>query len=192
MHRLVHSAVIAVFVVTFSVMEAFHPGFTALAQEVSPAAADSVPSTVISIGTIASNFLSAVLATAAPIIAFYAVKIIAKLAEGVGLSVNDSMRDRLDDLAVNFLNKLDPAQKKLLAGKYEIDVGSQIAKQLIEYVALHGAEIVSKLGGKIGTPEFESAMVARANKVINDPAKPTPPEITPPSSQPVAAVVGAT
>ncbi|MDB5177585.1 MAG: hypothetical protein JWN75_1253 [Candidatus Saccharibacteria bacterium] len=164
----------------------------AFAQAVSTVQACDPTSTTCSVGTVANTILQAVLAAFAAVITPLIILLVSRLATGVGVSVNDAQRQMLDKAVTNGLNVLAPKIGPLLNGKFQVEVGSEAARMLVNYVNEHATAAVAYLAKDKTSASFEEAIVARANKSLNDPGTPTPAEITPPATQAIASVVAST
>ena len=146
------------------------------------------PSVMDRVLEVSNTVLWTVLAIATPIIATLIVNMLVKIAAGIGFSMDEAQRRRLQELVVNGLNALASRKDIRPAKGAVIEAGSTAAEFVTDYVKEHGPKTVAALAKDPDSASFKEAIIARANKALNDPAEPTPAVITPDHGMQVVVV----
>lgn len=160
----------------------------ALAQTTTvPTATD----TVVDYGNIIWSLAGAALMAAAAWIAAKLVPILSGVLEGVGISLTEARKKALQDLVINGIHYASEKIVKpaLTSGKLTVDVKSQLVAEVVNYVAMHGGQLLEAMGVSPNSTEFRVAVEARVEKALVDPATPTPAAVTPPEGRPKEVTV---
>lgn len=101
----------------------------------------------------------------------------------MGIATTDMMKNQLQAIVVNGIN--DGAAKaeekaKTIKG---LDVKSDALASAVQYTQMHGAQIITALGLDPKSGAAVEAINARIQTALNDPATPTPANITPVSGK---------
>lgn len=161
----------------------------AYAQDQAPTVVTTTADTMVNLGDIFSSLLSIVVTFFAVPFGALLINFALKLVQGAGVSVTEARKTQLQGLVVNGINWAAKELGTQLQGKMTVDVKSRLIKEVIDYVQLHGADLLKSLGVKPDSPEIATAVAARVEKALNDPSQPTPPAVTPPSGQVTKVVV---
>ena len=97
-----------------------------------------------------------------------------KLMKNLGIDTTKQQNELIDDMVKNALN--DAAARAGVAAtslNLSVPVKNQIVQQAVEYVQQHGAETIKALGLDPQSGEAVSAIKAKMESVLVDPAKPT-------------------
>lgn len=156
----------------------------ALAQEPT-----TTTQTIVNVGDIIGSVASALLLALAVPIAGLIVNAGFKFLQGMGVAVTDSRKAQLQELVVNGINYAASLSKEKLKGRMPVDVKSAIVKEAIDYVLLHGNDLLKLLGVDPQSAEARSGIEARVERALNDPTSPTPPEVTPDVGKPASVTV---
>jgi len=151
----------------------------AFALVLGTASAFAQTDTIISIGSLASDILVPLLTAFATVIAAFIVGIVYRFLKGAGIAIDETYRQRLQELVINGINWGAQQLGDSVRGKGEVDVKSMLLVNVLEYVRTHGTELFSKWGVSPNTPAFEQAIEARMTRALVDPAVPTPAAVTP-------------
>lgn len=128
--------------------------------------------TTISIGTLAGQVLTWILAVFSVPIGGFVVQIVAKYAAKIGVDLDDTRRERLQEIVVNGLHAAAANIPKSIDGKLPFDVKSKLMADTIRYTQAHGADTLKKLGLKPDSANAQEAITARAEVALADPAVP--------------------
>lgn len=145
---------------------------------------DVTADTKISIGTLAGQALTWIAAAFSVPAGALIVGILTRILQGVGFSLTEAWRKRLEDAIVNGINYAAPKASGALEGRLTVDVKSKLLKDVIEYVAAHIPDTLKKLGIDVNTPEGKAVIAARVEKALNSPTTPTPANVTPAAARP--------
>jgi 6,7-dimethyl-8-ribityllumazine synthase len=89
--------------------------------------------------------------------------------QGVGFSLQEAARKRLEELVTNGLALGAAKVAKTVDGKFNVDMKSQVLKETVDYVEKHGEETLQKLGVLPGSTNSTEVIEARAEKQLADP-----------------------
>lgn len=157
-----------------------------LAQVAAPVAQNTITTTApvssettISVGTIGGQVLTwLAVVFGAPIGALASAFLYrAFMAAGVKMSID--LRDKLQSIIVNGLNKGADLAQQELAGRGTIEIKNAAVAHAVAYAQDHGAETMKALGIDPNSNEAIDVIKARIETAINDVNTPTPPSITP-------------
>lgn len=143
------------------------------------------PNTLVNVGEIIGSLGYALLWAFAPAIAALLVGLIFNLIKGSGMALTSQRKEQFQQLIVNGIHWGADFLKQRTAGTtLTVDVKSQLVKKVLEYVSIHGQKIIKDLGVKPDSPELATAVEARVTRALNDPATPTPANVTPEEGRP--------
>lgn len=128
--------------------------------------------TTISVGTIAGQVLTWVLAAFAVPIGGFIVQLLYKLAAKAGVTLDDARRERLQEIVENGLHLAAASVSKDLNGKIPLAVKSQVLAQVVAYTQMHGADTLKALGLEPQGILAVDAIKARTEKALADPTVP--------------------
>lgn len=128
--------------------------------------------TTVSVGTIAGQVLTWILAAFAVPIGGFVVLVLSKFAAGVGFSLDDARRARLQEIVVTGLHAGAAVLTRNFDGKIPINLKSTLLANTVRYVQEHGADTLKALGLDPTSPEAVAAIQARAERALADPAVP--------------------
>lgn len=140
---------------------------------------DVTSDTRISIGTYAGQALMWVVTVFAVPLAGLLVGIFYRILKGVGFSLDEAWRKRLESAVVNGINATAPKLAGMAQGRLSVDVKSKLVKDVIDYLATHVPDTLAKLNIDVTTPAGQAVIAGRVEKALNDPTVPTPPSVTP-------------
>lgn len=97
-------------------------------------------------GLLGQLILTIVTLFGAPI-AWYLVKLVARLAHQAGFDLDEARRARLQEMVENGLREAATRTGTALGGKLEIGTRQMLVTEAAAYLAKHGAETLAKLNG---------------------------------------------
>jgi hypothetical protein len=100
-----------------------------------------------------------------------------KLAAMLGVQTTQQMNDRLKEAVQNGLNDAASKAQVSVDGKFNVQVKNKVVAQAIEYVKVHQADTIKALGLDPNGGEVVSALRAKAETIIADPALATNPAL---------------
>lgn len=173
-------------------MKASHKAILALAFVLAfavPALAQTAPPTTVSTGDLAGQAIGWLVAVFGVPVGTLLAAWLYRLFALAGVQTTDLMRQRLQELIVNGLNRGASSAQERLAGKGTIAIKDEAVAQTVRYVQQHGAETLKYLGVDPTSNKAVDAIKARIETAIADAAVPTPPVLGGPA--PAAVVKGA-
>lgn len=102
----------------------------------------------------------------------------------LGIQVNNENKAQLQALVVNGINAGYAKAKVQASTLSPLELKGRVAELAIDYVQSHGEKIIKATGLDPKDGEVVDAIRARVETALNDPATPTPAEITPKTGQP--------
>lgn len=164
--------------------------FAADGTSVPPATTPPVVVTpVISTGTYAGEVLTWLAAAFAGPVGLLITAALWKLFKLLGVQVTDQMKDQLQGIIVNGLNKGAANISTRLEGQGKIEIKNAIVADAVKYTQDHAGETMKALGLDPHSGAAVEAIKARIETALNDPSAPTPPVITPDEGKPPIAVI---
>lgn len=151
--------------------------------------APAVPVAVVSTGTYAGEVLTWLAAAFAVPLGGIATAALWKLFKFLGVQVTDQMKDQLQGIIVNGLNKGAANLSDKLQGQGKVEIKNAIVADAVKYTQDHAGETMKALGLDPQSGAAVEAIKARIETALNDPGTPTPPIITPAVGTPDVAVV---
>jgi hypothetical protein len=136
--------------------------------------APAPPKAVIDTGGIAGEIIQWVIATFGTVIAGYVVLLVKRLAAKAGVQLSQQASDRLDQIVLNGLHAGANEAQRDLRGKGQVEVKNDTLASMVTYAQAHGADTLKVLGVDPNDPATVAALRARAERLIADPAVPTP------------------
>lgn len=130
--------------------------------------------TVISLGTLAGQVLTWVMAVFGTAVGSLLTAWLYRLFTKAGVDITDAMRDRLHQMVVNGLNIGAATATADLAGKGQVAIKNQAIATAVRYVQEHGAEELKALGVDPMSNIAVDAIKARIQTAITDANSPTP------------------
>lgn len=152
-------------------------------------AVPAVPVAVVSTGTWAGEVLTWLAAAFAGPVGLLITAALWKLFKLLGVQVTDQMKDQLQGIIVNGLNKGAANLSDKLQGQGKVEIKSAIVADAVKYTQDHAGETMKALGLDPQSGAAVEAIKARIETALNDPGTPTPPIITPAAGTPDVAVV---
>lgn len=139
--------------------------------------------TTISVGTWASETLKWVWTVVGTVLSTfiggYLIGWLRKLAAKAGVELTDAMKAQLQGQVVNGINAFVAASADWMKGKGQVEIKNELTAYVLGYVQTHGVDVLKKLGVDIQSADFKESIAGRVEKALNDPAAPTPPQLTP-------------
>lgn len=148
------------------------------------------PVAIIDTGAIAGQVLTWVIATFGATIGASLTALLIRLAKKAGLQGADLLRNRLQALIVNGLNRGAAEAARDLAGHGKIEIKSAAVGKTVEYVQAHGADTLKALGLDPTSPATVEAIKARIESAIADPSTPTNPILNTAAQPPIGQQAG--
>jgi hypothetical protein len=145
--------------------------------------APPVDSQSISLGSWGGAVLEWLLVLIAPTLATLVSMVLYKALTWLGVQVDQTQRDKLQDIVVNGVNLFGHQLAGKLQGRSLIQVHDELALSVLSYVKDHGKEVINSLGLDVDDPKLPQVISARVARALSDPMAPTPPELTPPEVQ---------
>lgn len=129
---------------------------------------DSLPSW----GTVISGLLVTLLGVYGAPIVKALVAFLTERTGAAGAIAKMFLGDRLDGMIQNGMLKAAQDIGKYIDGRWVITDHNSFQARVAQYIQDHGSDLIKKLGGEIGTPQFQDAIKARTLKQFADPAFP--------------------
>jgi hypothetical protein len=130
--------------------------------------------TVISLGTLAGQVLTWVMAVFGVPVGTLLTAWLYRLFTKAGVDITDAMRDRLQQMVVNGLNIGAATATTELAGKGQIAIKNRAIQRAVLYVQEHGAQELKAMGINPTSNIAVDAINARIQTAITDANTPTP------------------
>lgn len=144
--------------------------------------------TTISIGTLAGQVLTWIMAAFAPLIGSLIAALLWRMLGRLGIEATDALRTRLQEIIVNGLNSAAKIADEKMKGRSAIDIKSNIIAATVIYTQAHGSETMKALGLDPHSGAAVEAIKARIETAVADPASPTPAVMNPPAPLPTPVV----
>ncbi len=128
----------------------------------------------ISVGTLASEVLTWVVAVFGVPIGTLLTAWLYRLFAKAGIDMTDAMRARLQDTVINGINFGAKIAEAEMAGKGQIAIKNRAIEHAISYVQEHGAAELKKVGVDPYSGTAVDAIRARIETAITDASAPTP------------------
>lgn len=139
--------------------------------------------TTISVGTLAGQVLTWVVAVFGVPIGSLLTAWLYRLFQQAGVTMTDSMRARLQEMVVNGLNIGVARATAGMDGKAPLQIKNEAVEHAINYVQLHGADELKALGFDPSSNIAVDAIKARIETAITDTNTPTPKVLDAPISE---------
>lgn len=140
--------------------------------------------TTISVGTLAGQVLTWVVAVFGVPIGSLLTAWLYRLFQQAGVTMTDSMRARLQEMVVNGLNIGVAKATAGMTGKAPVQIKNEAVEHAIDYVQLHGANELKALGFDPSSNIAVDAIKARIETAITDINTPTPKVLDVPTAAP--------
>jgi len=143
--------------------------------------------TTISVGTLAGQVLTWLVAAFGVPIGGLLTAWLYRLFNLAGIQAADGLRTKLQEIIVNGLNAGAKTVSEDAQGRGQIEIKNAVVAQAVTYAQAHGADTLKQLGLDPQSGAAVEAIKARIETAINDPAQPTPPVLDAPGVVPKAA-----
>jgi hypothetical protein len=143
--------------------------------------------TTISVGTLAGQVLTWLVAAFGVPIGGLLTAWLYRLFNLAGIQAADGLRTKLQEIIVNGLNAGAKTVSEEAQGRGQIEIKNAVVAQAVTYAQAHGADTLKQLGLDPQSGAAVEAIKARIETAINDPAQPTPPVLDAPGVVPKAA-----
>jgi hypothetical protein len=141
----------------------------------------------ISVGTLASDVLTWVVAVFGVPIGTLLTAWLYRLFVKAGVDMTDAMRARLQEIVINGLNFGAKIAEAEMAGKGQIAIKNAAVAHAISYVQEQGAAELKKVGVDPYSGTAVHAIIARIETAITDASAPTPKILDAPPALPISA-----
>lgn len=136
------------------------------------------PDTVVSLGDTVWQIGSALLILFANAIAAFITRVVWTGAQAAKINLDDQRKAQFQALVVRGMHWAAAQMKDRLQGRGQVDVHNELLAKTIEYVNMHGADLLKMIGDDPpNSAKANSAITARVEQALADPATPTPPAI---------------
>lgn len=137
--------------------------------------------TTVKGGNLAAEVIQWIQVALVPTIGAVVLAVLYRVFGYFGIQTTEMQRAQLQGIIVNGLNSAAAKAQVSLRASDKLDYTSKsaIVNDAIAYAQAHGAETIKALGLDPESGDAVSAIRARIETALNDPATPTPPVITP-------------